>query len=79
MLAEDDQDKEKRTKVNNAIAFTSIGVQMLVTILLFAFAGKKLDEYSSDEGRTWSLILTLTGVAVALYFMIKGFLRVLQK
>jgi hypothetical protein len=54
-------------------------MQMLVTILLFAYAGRKLDEYLGEGGRTWSLILTLIGVAAALYFMIKGFLKVLQK
>lgn len=79
MDSEDPKDREGGSKVNNAIAFTSIGVQMLVTILLFAYAGRKLDEYQGEGGRTWSLILTLIGVAAALYFMIKGFLKVLQK
>ncbi|NND94885.1 MAG: AtpZ/AtpI family protein [Flavobacteriales bacterium] len=79
MSGEGTKKKKNRKKLNNVIAFSSIGFQMLVTILLFAYLGKKLDESTGEGGRTWSLILTLTGVAVALYFMIKGFLKVLQK
>ena len=74
----EDEDK-KRKKANNIIAFSSIGFQMLATILIFAYAGRKLDERKADGSNTWSLILTLTGVAVALYFMIKGLLKVLEK
>ncbi|NNC84312.1 MAG: AtpZ/AtpI family protein [Flavobacteriales bacterium] len=76
MMAEPGEDK--RRKANKVIAFSSIGFQMLATILLFAYAGRKLDEHFGEGGRTWSLILTLSGVAIALYFLIKGLTDIMK-
>lgn len=70
------KDKAKRTRA--IIAFSNIGFQMLVTILLFNRLGVWLDGRSESEAETWTLALTLGGVGVALYFMIKGLYRLIK-
>lgn len=68
------EDKSKK-KARAVIEFSNIGIKMLVTILLFFYIGKELDERSESGGANWTLILTLSGVCIALYFMIKGLLN----
>jgi hypothetical protein len=70
----DPKDKAKK-KARAVLEFSNIGIKMLVTILLFFYIGKELDERSESGKANWTLILTLTGVGVALYFMIKGLLN----
>ncbi len=72
---EEKKDKKKILKAKAAIEFTGIGMQMLVTILLFFYLGEWLDERNPAVQSNWILWLTLTGVFVALYFMIKGLIR----
>jgi len=61
------------------LALAGMGMQMLVTILVFAYIGNMLDERSDTGEGNWMLILTLTGVLVSLYFLIKAMLRVSGK
>ena len=60
------------------LAFSGIGLQMLVTILLFNRLGVYLDGRSETELEAWTIGLTLAGVGVALYFMIKALLKLLN-
>lgn len=48
-----------------------MGIQMAGVMLLFAFAGIKLDQYFSIKNNLLTAILTVLGVAVALYLVIK--------
>ncbi len=69
-------EENARKKANSVLQFSGIGVQMLATILIFFYIGKSIDERSDPGGANWTLILTLTGVCAALYFMIKGLLKI---
>lgn len=71
---EEKKDEERIRKGRKVLSYSGIGFQMLVTILLFVFLGKKLDEYLANESAVWTLVGTLTGLLVGLYFMIKGFM-----
>lgn len=56
---------------NSYIKYSSLGIQMAVTIALGAFAGNWLDEKYQKETPVFTLILTLVAIAVALYQVIK--------
>lgn len=75
-------EEEKKTKIRNTtrtvLEFSGIGIQMLVTILLFNRLGVYLDERADAGTEHWTIGLTLGGVGVALYFMIKGLLKLLR-
>ena len=64
-----------RKKARSVLEFSGIGIQMLVTILIFYYVGSKIDERVEPGGANWTLILTLSGVCIALYFMIKGLMK----
>ena len=69
------QGNKARKKARAVLEFSGIGIQMLVTIILFYYIGTKIDEGSDPGSANWTLILTLSGVCIALYFMIKGLLK----
>jgi hypothetical protein len=58
-------------KGNRLVALSGIGFQMGVTIFIFAYLGKYLDAKYPSEKKWWTIGLTLFGVAVALYFVLK--------
>lgn len=45
--------------------------QMLAIILIFLWAGRKLDEHAGREKPLYTAILTLLGVIVSLYITLK--------
>lgn len=71
MGSKDDIDLRRRL-----LAFSGIGVQTLVIILLFYYLGSYLD--GEDPESRWTLWMTLTGLVVSLYFLIKGLLSIFQ-
>ncbi|MFT3884421.1 MAG: AtpZ/AtpI family protein [Flavobacteriales bacterium] len=65
-------DLEKaRKQVNNYLRYSGIGFQMAATIGLGAFAGWWLDKQLQWGFPLFTLVLSLGGVAAALYFLIK--------
>lgn len=71
---EKDPNEEPIKKGRKLLAYSGIGFQMLVIIVLFAFLGKKLDAHLDNGSAIWTLVGTLTGLLMGLYFMIKGFM-----
>jgi hypothetical protein len=55
--------------------FIGMGVQMLLIILIFAWAGKKLDARSGNEKPLFTAILSLLGVIAGLYIALKDFIK----
>lgn len=51
-----------------------MGFQMLVIILLFYWAGSKLDERSANEKPVYTAIMTILGVFAGLYIVLKDFI-----
>jgi len=51
-----------------------MGFQMIAIILLFYWAGSKLDERSGNEKPVYTAILTLLGVFAGLYIVLKDFI-----
>jgi F0F1-type ATP synthase assembly protein I len=51
-----------------------MGFQMIAIILLFYWAGSKLDERSGNEKPVYTAILSLLGVFAGLYIVLKEFM-----
>ena len=62
---------EKKKNVNNFAKYSSISFQMLVTIGVFAFAGYKIDAYRDSKTPLFTAILSLFGVVLSLYQVVK--------
>ena len=52
-----------------------MGFQMIIIILLFYWAGSKLDERAANEKPVYTAILTVLGVFAGLYIVLKDFIR----
>jgi F0F1-type ATP synthase assembly protein I len=51
-----------------------MGFQMIAIILLFYWAGSKLDERSGNEKPVYTAVLSLLGVFAGLYIVLKEFI-----
>ena len=60
--------------MKNYVRYTGMGFQMIAVILIFYWAGSKLDERSANEKPVYTAILTLLGVFVGLYVSLKDFI-----
>ena len=72
--------KTSKTKGQNPLKeyakYSHIGFQMLTIILLGVFGGLKLDEWvESIDFPLFTLVLSIGGVVLAIYFAIKDFVR----
>ena len=61
--------------MNNYLKYSSMAFQMGVTIGIFAFGGYKLDQHFKFGGPYCTLVLSLIGVGIALYSVIKDFIK----
>jgi F0F1-type ATP synthase assembly protein I len=63
---------EKKNKgVNSYIKYSAVGFQMLATIGLFTFIGYKVDEYRKSDQPIFTALISLIGVIISLYQVIK--------
>lgn len=71
--------KAKHTKTSNTLAryayFSGLGFQMIAIIGLFTYAGYRADQSSSAEKPIWTALLSLTGVCLSIYFVIRSVTR----
>lgn len=66
------KDPEQRKKNLNAFArYSSISFQMIVIIGAFAFAGYKIDAWRNSKTPIFTAALSLAGVAVSMYQVMK--------
>jgi hypothetical protein len=57
-----------------AAKYGAMGFQMIAIILIFYWAGSKLDERSASDKPIYTAILTVLGVFVGLYIALKDFI-----
>ncbi len=60
---------------NTFIKFTNIAVQMAVVIGISAWGGQKLDEHYQNKTPIFTIVLSLSGIAAALYLVLKDFIK----
>lgn len=61
-----------KTKVQNYIKYSGMVFQMIGIIGLFTFGGYKLDNYYQLQTPIFTSILSVTGVLISLYTIIKS-------
>ena len=73
----DNQEKSngKKKQPNAFLKYSSMATQMAVIIVVFALGGIKLDEYLENEIAYATGGLTILGVILAMYFMIKDLIK----
>ncbi|WP_221393360.1 AtpZ/AtpI family protein [Dyadobacter sp. NIV53] len=59
-------------KSSGFLRYSGMATQMLGTILVFTYAGYKLDEWQQNKIPVWTLVLSLTSIAASLYLLIRG-------
>ena len=67
MTKKDDQ----KNPLKNFAIFSGIAIQMGVTIFLFAWLGRWLDDTYNEGNKLYLIILTLIGVSISIYVVIK--------
>ncbi len=72
------QPQRKSNALHNYAIYSNMGIEMGVVIALGVFGGVKLDKLW-DCSPVFTLILSLAGVALALYIMIKTVLHPKKK
>ncbi len=65
------QPKNKPKRLKNALVLTGVGVQMGITMYLFIWLGKWLDTNYNEGEKMYVIIMTLLGVGVSLYAVVK--------
>ena len=63
--------KKPGKQPNKFLIFTSIGLEMGITIYLSIRLGKWLDGKYSDDFKTYTLICTVLGFIISMYLLIK--------
>ncbi|MFO0359028.1 MAG: AtpZ/AtpI family protein [Flavobacteriales bacterium] len=61
-------------KSNAFIKYSSMAIQMAVTILACIFLGKFLDERNAT-GKLWTVVFSIAGVGLAMYSVIKDLMK----
>lgn len=61
-----------RKQPNTFIRFSNLTIQMGVIIGISAWGGVKLDAYFKTEQPYYTIVLSLLGIGVALYIVLKG-------
>lgn len=77
-MSEEDSSSKSSQKENSSkrkgrsfLQFSAMGFQMAVTIGGMAWLGNYLDTKYQNEKPIWTIILSLSGIAISLYLVIK--------
>jgi hypothetical protein len=65
-------DNDDNKPASNYAKYSGIGIQMIAVIGIFSFAGYKIDQYAGHQTQWVTALLSLTGVFVSLYIVIKS-------
>ncbi len=63
--------KNKNNSVKRWVALSAIGIEMGVIIYVFVKLGTWLDQQYNPEGKIFTVIFTLAGVAGSLFLVLK--------
>lgn len=63
--------KYNLNKPGSFLKYSSMGIQMMLTIIIFVVAGRYLDKFIGWKVPVFTLILSLTGVAGSMYYFIR--------
>ena len=67
-----DNDSINKDKVKSYVQYSGMVFQMIGIIGVFAFAGYKLDQYQQSKTLIYTAVLSLLGVIISLYTIIRS-------
>lgn len=70
-----EKQKQLGNSLNTYARYSSLAFQMMAILLLFVFAGYKLDSWTEWHFPLFKLLFSLLGVVLAIYFAVKDFLK----
>lgn len=70
-----DKNNDKRKQPNPILKYSGMAGQMIAIILIGAFGGMKLDSHFQTEHAYFTGGLTILGVILAMYFVIRDLLK----
>jgi F0F1-type ATP synthase assembly protein I len=75
-MADNNENPKPKKQLRNVAVLMGIGLQMGVTIYLFVLLGKWLDTNYNDGEKLYIIIMTLLGVGISLYAVLKQVNRI---
>jgi len=57
----------KNNQLRNAGQYSSIAIQLIVTVVAFVYGGMMLDKWMENDTPYWTVSLTVVGIFAALY------------
>lgn len=63
--------KPEKNPFHNYVKYSSLAIQMGLILFGFAYGGVKLDEYIELKFPAFTIVLTLGGLAVAMYLSLR--------
>lgn len=64
---------------NPILKYANLAIQMGLIIGLFAWGGQKLDAHYKNAKPVFTIILSLSGIGVSLYLVLKDFINPKKK
>jgi len=71
--------KNKQSGLESYGHYSGLAFQMIAIILAFVWAGKKIDEIYFQGRTIFIIVLSLIGVIIAMYVILKDFLKITKK
>ena len=65
----------KNKQLRKAGEYSSLAVQLIVTVIIFVWGGMKLDAWMENQVPYWTVGLTAFGIFAALYGLFKAVKR----
>lgn len=79
MKKNENPSKKPNNSLNQYARFSGVAIQMGVIIGVSAWGGKKLDEHFNLNKPYLTIVCSLTGVAIALYLIIREVIKMGKK
>jgi uncharacterized membrane protein (DUF106 family) len=67
-------DNDRHQGMKSYVKYTGMAFQMIVIILIFYWAGSKLDQRAANDNPVYTAILSLLGVFIGLYVSLRDFI-----
>lgn len=67
--------KEPRKPLNDYAKYSSLAMQMGLIIGGGCYGGYKLDEHFHNQTPVFTIVLSLTSIALAMYLVLKDFIK----
>lgn len=68
------KDEERNSGLHNYVKYSGLAFQMIAIILVTVWGGNKLDKLFLLETPVFTIVLSLFGVAAAIYVAVKDFI-----